>query len=225
MGKNVNRDPRTSPAVPISYPCLFKPGEKYDTFSITLMIDKKNPEAMAYMKSLYGDAKSALEEHFPDAATRPRHPIAGHDKSPIKDGDKNNNNKGIPLRESNPEYAGHWIIRATRQSSQGPPLVVDPNNQEVMSQRKIYGGCVCKVNMNAYTFESEKNSGVTFGLNGVKFVEDGEPLGSSRQSVEEMFGGASAGSGGGSDDDPFGEGSTPPGEGASDDPFADGGPF
>jgi hypothetical protein len=183
----------TSPVVRVSYPSVFTPrsvngGEA--KYSITLMFDKKNPEHIKFLKEvLVPEATKALVDKWPDETKRPRIPIAGHDKSPIKDGDKNCDQQGVPLHEKNPEYAGHWIVRA---GSKEQKPVVDRNRQELMDKGKIYGGCFCKVNLNAYAFSGELNKGVTFGLNGVQFWADGDSFGGGRMKIEDMFDAAGA---------------------------------
>ena len=192
----VGKPARTSPAVRVSYPTLFNPrafqAGSEPKYSITLMIDKKNEEQMKFLKQLHTDMQEALIEAWPDESKRPRVSLIGDTRSPIKDGDKTVNNNGIPLAEKNPEYEGHFIIRASTASR---PVVVDRNKSEILDANEIYGGCFCKVCLNAYTYAMSANSGVTFGLNGVQKWSDGDSFGGGRMSADAMFEAA-----GGSDD-------------------------
>ena len=185
---NVSKPARTTPAVRISYPTLFtprafQPGND-PKYGIVLMFEKENKEHMDFLKSMYQDCQAALVEKWPDADKRPRVAVSGDTRSPIKDGDKTQNNNGIPLAEKNPEYAGHFIIRANTASR---PIVVDRNKAEILDSNEVYGGCFCKVNLNAYTFDMSANKGVTFGLNGVQKYSDGESFGGGRPALDDMF--------------------------------------
>jgi len=189
MGNNVSKPARTSPPVRVSYtqslftPKAFQQGQD-PKYSVTVMIDKTNAEQMAFMKAIHADAQAALAEAWPDQAKRPRIALVGETKSLIKDGDKTLGNDGVPLVEKNPEYAGHYLIRV---SAKQKPVVVDRNRQEIIDPAVVYGGCVCKVNLNVYTFDTQANKGVTAGINGVQFWADGERLGGGRPALESMF--------------------------------------
>lgn len=211
---NVSKPARTSPPLRCSYPTLFNPKSfqagQTPKFSITVMIDKTNKEQMDYLKALHKDATDAMAEKWPDPAKRPRINLIGDTKSLFKDGDKTVNNNGIPLNETNPEYAGHYLLRA---STATRPAVVDRNKAEILDANEVYGGCFVKVNLNVYTFDTQANRGVTCGLNGVQKWADGESFGGGRPSLDQMFdgGGAAAAAG----EDPFAGG----GSGNDEGPF------
>jgi len=210
MAGNVSKAARTSPLVRISYPQVFVPRSfsvgDVPRYSLVVMIKKSVEEQMEFMKQLYQDAAEALVEKWPDEATRPRIPLTGHDSSLFKDGDVACNNQGIPLREKNEEYAGHYIIRAGTTSK---PQLVDKGRQAILDTNEIYGGCFCHVNLNIYTFVQPQNMGVTCGLNGVQKMEDGPAFGGGRPSVDEMFT-AEGGAGDASNYDPFSTGGIQP---------------
>jgi len=185
---NVSKPARTTPSVRVSYPTLFtprafQPGND-PKYGIVMMFEKTNKEHMAFLKLMHQDCELAMGEKWPKAETRPRVALIGDTRSPIKDGDKTLNNNGIPLCENNPEYAGHFIIRANTSSR---PVVVDRNKAEILDSNEVYGGCFCKVNLNCYTFDMSANKGVTFGLNGVQKWSDGESFGGGRPGLDEMF--------------------------------------
>ena len=181
-------EPRTTPAVTVCFPNVFqmrsyKGGTP--SYSVRLMFDKSNKEHMDFLKLLAADMKSVLERQWPDEATRPRIPVVGHDKSPIKDGDKNCNGQGIPFKEKNPEVAGHFFFNCSKYTE--GLIVVDRNKAEILNKGDIYSGCKCKVNINAYARTRADNPGVSIGLNGVQKWEDGERIGGGAPSVDEMF--------------------------------------
>lgn len=175
----------------VSYPTLFKARSVNNgapAFSLVLMLNKQDPEDMKFLKTLYDDCNAALIEKWPQEANRPRTPVIGSVDSPIKDGDTTPNKKGIILCQVNPEYAGHYIIRANCREDNGRPGVVDMNGQKILDQNEVYGGCYGRVGVNVYTFENQMNAGVTIGLNGFMKTGDGESLGGGRPSTEDMFG-------------------------------------
>lgn len=233
----VYRDARTSPPVKVSYPqSLFKPqyfpgkpqNEQTGRYSVVVMIDKNNKDEMAFMKQLYADLDSVLKEKWPDEANRPRVPLAGHDRSVFKDGDKACNNQGIPRKENNPEYAGHWIFTAATTTK---PPVVDRSKNPILDANELWGGCRCHVSVNAYSFVQPQNKGVTLGLNGVQKWADGEErFGGGRPAVDDMFEAGSEGDPANYGDNPFG--GNPFDGKPKNDPFTgasavpeDGGPF
>jgi hypothetical protein len=177
----------TTPPVRVSYPQVFEAKSVNGSdprYSVTIMFDKKNSKHMECLKRLGTDLEKALVEKWPNEAKRPRIPVAGHDKSPIKDADKNCDGQGIPICEKNPEYAGHWVVRC---SSKSRPAVVDRDRADILDKSAVYGGCFCCVNVNAYAFDMPENKGVTVGLNGVMLWADGDSF-AGRPSKEAMFG-------------------------------------
>lgn len=184
----VSKEARTSPPVRVSYPQVFTPktfrAGQTARFSIVIMVAKSDSDQVNWMKQLYKDAQEALLEKWPNEVERPRIPLTGHDSSLFKDGDSAINKQGIPLVEKNPEYAGHYILRA---STTQKPFVVDRRRTPITDQNEVYGGCFCLVNVNIYTFEQPENKGVTLGLNGLQKWEDGDAFGGGRPAIDEMF--------------------------------------
>ena len=179
----------TTPAVRVSFPNVFKKRSYQGgtpAFGIRLMFDKTNKEQMGFLKKLKTDMEAAQARQWPDAANRPRIPMVGHDKSPIKDGDKNCNGQGIPFLEKSPELAGHFFMSCSSYNDVLP--VVDRNREEIIDAQAVYGGCWCKVNLNAYARTRADNPGMSFGLNGVQKVRDDERIGGGgAPSVDSMF--------------------------------------
>lgn len=186
--KSASRPNRTTPPVRVSYPQVFQAravqAGQDPKFGIVMMLDKKDKEHMAYLKGIHADLQECLAENWPDERTRPRVPLVGGTDSPIKDGDKTVNRQGIPINERNPEYAGHYIIRA---ATKNRPVCVDRHMNEIMDSNEVYGGCFCKVGINAYSYDVGSNKGVTLGLNGVQKWADGESFGGGRPSADSMF--------------------------------------
>ncbi len=74
-----------------------------------------------------------------------------------------------------------WMnINTTQQ-----PGVIGPN-KEPMTERDVYPGCYVRASIGAYYFDRGTKKGVTFGLNNVQKLADGERL-DNRKMAEEEF--------------------------------------
>jgi len=193
--KAARSENRTTPEVVVTFPQVFKMksvnGGK-PAKSIRIMFDKKNQDHLAFLKSLRDDMTKVMLEQWPNEADRPRIPIVGHDKSPIKDGDTNCNGKGIPFKEKTPEVVGHYFIQASKYPTDSNPEadlpIVDRNKAVIMNAGDIYSGCTCKVNISTYARTRSDNMGVSISLNGVQKIKDGERIGGGGgPSVDDMF--------------------------------------
>src|SRR5690606_15555514 len=86
----------------------------------------------------------------------------------IKDGDDED------VVEKNPEYAGHWVFNA---SASTKPGIVDRELNEILDADQIYSGMYARVSVNCFPYKNKGNVGVSFGLNHVQKIADGEFLG------------------------------------------------
>lgn len=77
--------------------------------------------------------------------------------------------------DKNPEYAGHMFMTVSNKTKPG---VVDGQLNPILDQTELYSGCYARVSINAFAFNVSGNKGVSFGLNHVQKLGDGEPLGS-----------------------------------------------
>jgi hypothetical protein len=190
----INRPPRLSP------PCVLSYAEGVWTaksimgsalkFCANPIYKKGDMRAEPYLKALLNDLKACLAEAYPEERSRPRLQLVGAIKSPIKDGDKTVNTEGFLLSEKNPEYTGHWVIRAYAMEKDGRPPVVDRNSLPILEQSQVYSGCIVRVSLQAYY--SPRNKTVTLGYCGLMKWDDGQRIGAARPSVEQMFGGVEA---------------------------------
>lgn len=178
----------TTPPVRVSYPQVFEPRAFQGgtpQYSIVMMFDKSNEVHRQFLGQLKAACEAVLIEAWPDVATRPRIPVFGHDKSPMKDADKNCNQQGIPLSEKNTEYAGHVIVRA---ASMDPVVLVDGAVRPLTDKNAVQGGYWCHVSLNPYARKRKDNPGVSIGLNGVQLVRTDSTFGGGRPAVSDMFG-------------------------------------
>ena len=96
---------------------------------------------------------------------------------------------GWPFRDGDDQtwdgFAGSVFIRA---SSQYKPGIVDAKAQPVISQDQVFGGLICRAQINAYTYDNSGNKGVTFGLSNLQILKDDGTTFSGRQNAADVFG-------------------------------------
>ena len=90
-------------------------------------------------------------------------------------------------KEFGPEAKGHWVFTAGLAEARGPVQVVDLSRNPILSQSEIYSGMYANVLVNFYFYKNE-SVGVGAGLGPVQKVADGEPLGGTLPSADDVFG-------------------------------------
>jgi hypothetical protein len=161
--------------VRLSYVHIFEPytndPEKEARYSVTILIPKSDK---ATMKKIL-DAEAAAKEE--GKASKFGGKIPSNLASIIHDGDEEAD------LDRNPEYAGHMYMAM---SSKQRPGVVDVDLNPILDSTQVYSGCYARVSINAFAYNTAGKKGVSFGLNNVQFLEDGEPLGG-RTRAEDDF--------------------------------------
>lgn len=147
-------DKIVTPVFRVSFPQVFEAksfeGAK-PKFSI-VMLFKKN-ENLQTMKEL---AKRALFNKW------------GNDLPP---------NLNTPFRDGNSvDYDGYENIIYAPASSQYQPGIVDEQKQTLIDPKQFYAGCYAIASVNAYAYDVAGNKGVSFGLQNLMKMNDGEPL-------------------------------------------------
>lgn len=71
--------------------------------------------------------------------------------------------------------------------SQKRPGLVDASVQDIIDETDFYGGCYARAQVNAFAYETKGNAGVSFGLNHVQKVRDGESFGASARNPSDVF--------------------------------------
>jgi len=83
------------------------------------------------------------------------------------------------------QFAGWTLMRV---KSKNRPQVVNAQVQEITDETEIYGGCVVRVSVHPYAYQVKGNAGISFGLNNIQKLRDGEPLaGGSRTRAADDF--------------------------------------
>jgi len=149
----------------LSYPHLFRPravkaGDE-PKFSATLIFDLKEERATL--------------ERLRDAAFH-----AGREKWKNFDDMVKQNRVRLPWRRGEDKgdakgYGAGKIYINTNSNQQ--PGVVDRRVQPIVNANEIYPGCVVIASVRAFAYDTRGNKGVSFGLNHVQKVADGEPIG------------------------------------------------
>ena len=69
------------------------------------------------------------------------------------------------------------------------PGLVSARRVEIIDPAEFYAGCYARVSLHPFAYEGEKK-GVSFGLDNIQKLRDGEPIGRTRRSAEADFGAA-----------------------------------
>lgn len=158
-----------TPEFRVSYPNVFQARADFDgqepKFSIVMLFDKKTD--ITALKKL---AQSVVEEKWPDPAKRPKNL-----RNPFRDGDKE--------KEGMDGYAGVIFLRA---ASKTRPGLVDQALQPIIEASEFYAGCFARATINAFAYDKAGNTGVSFGLQNIQKLRDGDPF-SGRTKAEDDF--------------------------------------
>lgn len=159
-----------TPVGRVSYPSLFKARANDEgklKFEVTLVFDKAAQETQEF-KAMVAAAKAAVQSKWGDKKP-------ANLRSPFRKAEE---------KEDRDMYPEGSVFVAFR--SDQPPGIVDGQNQPVLDQYKVYGGCYGRVSYNAFTYEAKGNKGVSLGLNHFQFVRDGKAV-SGRGRPEDAF--------------------------------------
>lgn len=161
--------------VRLSYVHLFEPftnsPEQEARYSVTILIPKSDKATLAKIEA----AQKAAAEEGKTKKFGGR--IPPNLSTTLHDGDEEAD------LERNPEYEGHMYMAM---SSKQRPGVVDQDLNPVMDPSQVYSGCYARVSINAFPYNTNGKKGISFGLNNVQFLEDGESLGG-RTRAEDDF--------------------------------------
>lgn len=130
-------------------------------YSVTLLIKKSDDYTLKKIKA----AIAAARENYAERNPGKKPPV----KNTLHDGDGTRESG----EEFGPECKGCWVITV---SSKTKPVIVDADKLPITDPTEIYSGCYGRAIINAYAYDTAGNRGITFGLNGVMKLSDGEPL-------------------------------------------------
>lgn len=160
-----------TPKFRVSYPSVFKSKKNdlngKDEFSLVAYFPKG-----ADLSELKKAAMEAMEEKWPDAKKRPgnmRNPFRKHEEK-FKVDEKT----GQTVIPQGMEEGGIFI----NLKSYKKPGLVDVNAQDIIVESDFYGGCYARATVQAAAYFNKGNAGVSFWLQNIQKMADGDPLGS-----------------------------------------------
>lgn len=163
--------------VRLSYAHLFEPyspdPDQDEKYSTVILVDKSDRATIRAIK----EAQQAALEAGKDSKFGGKIPKGW--KNTFRDGDED---EKIDL-DKNPEYEGCMFMTV---SSKTAPGVVDRKRRPILDSAEVYSGCYARVSINAFAFNTKGNKGVSFGLNHVQKLSDGDYLGG-RSKAEDDF--------------------------------------
>ena len=174
--------------VRFSYEHIMRPykGENSDPndapkYSVTVLVPKSDTATMQRINAGIAAAKKrGLEtKKYKDGTPVDKLP------TPIYDGDGYRADGYTPFGE---ECKGCWVFTASS-SQDRKPSVVDASCQPILDPTEIYSGIYGRVGVDFFPYNFAGKQGVGCSLVNVQKLADGEPLGATRPSAEDDFGG------------------------------------
>lgn len=95
---------------------------------------------------------------------------------------------GWPLRDGNlvewQGFEGNVFVRA---SSQFQPGLVDAKLKGIIDRGAVFGGLICRAQINAYAYDVSGNKGVTFGLSNLQILKDDGTVFAGKSNAADAF--------------------------------------
>lgn len=161
--------------VRLSYVHVFEPFSNNDDqdkkYSTVILIPKSDTKTIAALKAAQAAAAEAGKAKTFNGK------IPANLKTTLHDGDEEGD------LEKNPEYEGHMFMTV---SSKTKPGIVDKDVNPILDSTEVYSGCYARVSINAFAYNTQGNRGISFGLNHVQKLDDGDYLGG-RSKAEDDF--------------------------------------
>lgn len=164
----------------LSFPALLTPKAYQDQpekYSCVALFDKKINLSKAPTNKASEALSVSMKEAFHNAMVEkfgPKEKWPKNYKTPFRDGEE---------RSDTPGYENCIFVTM---SNKNPPGVVNQQRQPVLNERDIYAGCYCRAEVIAFAYDKAGNRGVSFSLQNIQKVKDGEPFGS-RKNAEDVF--------------------------------------
>ena len=160
-----------TPKFRVSYPNVFRAKKNdlsgKDEFSVVALFPKGSD-----LRALQAAAKEVTVEKWgADPKKWPknlRSPFRKHEEKMTETDD------GKQVYPSGMEEGGIFMNLKSSQK----PGVVDATVQDIIEESEFYAGCYARATVRAYAYEMKGNSGVSFGLQNIQKVAEGDPLGS-----------------------------------------------
>lgn len=155
-----------TPKFRVSYPNVFKAKAMNEDdeakYSVTMLFDK-DQDLSDFEDAIAAAAKEKWGNKLPKKF-----------KSPIRDGDEESDDEN---------YEDKYFIRA---SSKKKPQIIDLDHEPVVDEEGFYPGCYARATIIAFAYEVNGNKGVSFALQNIQKLDDGEAF-SGKRSAEDDF--------------------------------------
>ena len=145
-----------TPKFRVAFPNVFKPKlnqQNEPKYGLVMLFDKDTD--MSKLKEL---ADEAAREKWPKG-------VPTDLRSPFRDGN-----------EKADKYEGFRDTIAVTTNSSYKPGVVNQKVEEIINQEGFYAGCYARASVTAYAYEKLGNKGVSFSLENLQKLEDGEHM-------------------------------------------------
>ncbi len=158
----------TTPKFRASFPAVFAPkaykGGK-EVYSVVMLFDKKL-KGEGKLSDMLNLIKATAIEKWGEVPAEVLNMEL--DTCPFNDGNKKT-------------YDGYEGTYTARAASQYPPAIVDTGNakkdispQAILDQTEFYAGCYARASITAFTWEAMGRKGISFGLQNLQKLSDGE---------------------------------------------------
>jgi len=147
---------------------------KEGRYEVTMLFDPKSVDLTAMKELVYNCAKAKFGSKIPPSKTFDLPPGF---RSPFRDGD------------TKPDYTGYEGMVFAPARSKHKPQVIDADRIEIgqMDQPGFYSGCYARASIGVWAYDTKGNKGVSFNLNSVQKLADGEAFGGGRVDAEDEF--------------------------------------
>lgn len=163
-----------------SYVTLVKPraieADKEPKYSINMVLKKKLPTTIAFLKKLEASFNASMIEKLGKAL-----PFASCKHYPVRDGDKPNEDGEI-----NEITKGCWVVYA---SANFKPNSLDRRGQKLLSEDQLYSGAIYVAAITTWAWKHPTGGkGVSINLDNVLKMRDGERIGGGRPAEQDFAG-------------------------------------
>ena len=170
--------------VRFSYVALLNPRNDLNgnsKYSVTALLPKSDINTKQAIDAAIAQAIEEGRNGKWNGVVPPVVPTPIHDGDGVKD-------SGEPYGD---ECKGCWVFTASTNAdpTRPRPEIVGPDLQPIMSATEVYSGMYGRLSVNFAPYFSVGKRGIGCYLNNVQKLEDGVPLGGSKASASEDFGG------------------------------------
>lgn len=170
-----------TPVFRVAFPQMFEakaaPGSEKKKYGLTMLFTlaelAKNPVEKKLFDEMKKAAQYAVEEKWPDVKKRPKNLM-----NPFRDGAEKTEYQGYG--------PGVVFVTATRSEKSGKPGLIDARKLKIEDPTDFYGGCYAHATVNPYAWEFMGKAGVSFGLQNVQKVKEGEPFGGKSKAEDDF---------------------------------------